>query len=48
MKVDELSFTMTGDVLDAMLDAVPHSFLMGKTWAAVRRKIDKSKNVWGE
>lgn len=48
MKVDELSFAMTGDVLDAMLDAVPRSFLMGKTWSGVRKKIAKSRDAWGD
>lgn len=48
MKVDELSFTVTADVLDAMLEAFPRSFLTGKTWAGVRRKIDKSRKAWGE
>lgn len=48
MGVDELSFTVTFDVLEGMLEAYPRSFLMGKTWAGVRRKIEKSAEIRGE
>ena len=48
MGVDELSFTVTFDVLECMLEAYPRSFLMGKTWAGVRRKIEKSAEIRGE
>ena len=48
MKVDELSFTVTFDVLESMLEACPRSFLTGKTWAGVRRKIEKSAEAWKE
>ncbi|MBQ5727849.1 MAG: DUF169 domain-containing protein [Mailhella sp.] len=48
MKHDELTFTVTADILNAMIDAVPASFLTGKTWAAVRQKIDKSRETWGD
>ena len=46
MGVDELSFTVTFDVFCAMAKAAPHSFLTGKTWAGVRKKIEKSKKAW--
>lgn len=48
MAADELSFTVTTDVLFAMQEAFPRSFLTGKTWAGVRKKIDRSQKVWEE
>lgn len=48
MGVDELSFSVTFDVLLAMQEAFPRSFLMGKTWSGVRKKIDRSRKVWEE
>lgn len=48
MGVDELSFTVTSDVLLAMQEAFPRSFLTGKTWTGVRKKIDRSRKVWEE
>ena len=48
MGVDELSFTVTTDTLLAMQEAFPRSFLAGKTWTAVRKKIDRSRKVWEE
>ena len=48
MAADELSFTVTADVLFAMQEAFPRSFLTGKTWAGVRKKIDRSRKVWEE
>ena len=43
MGMDELSLTMTFDVFTAMAGAVPRSFLTGKTWAAVRRKMESGR-----
>lgn len=48
MGVDELSFTVTSDILLAMQEAFPRSFLTGKTWSGVRKKIDRSRKVWDE
>lgn len=48
MGVDELSFTVTTDVLLAMQEAFPRSFLKGKTWAGVKKKIDRSRKRWEE
>lgn len=45
MGVDELSFTVTSDVLSAMQEAFPRSFLTGKTWSGVRKKIDRSRKL---
>lgn len=38
MDKDELSFAVTLDALDKMLDAARDSFLSGKTWQKVQRK----------
>lgn len=48
MGVDELSFTVTTDILLAMQEAFPRSFLTGRTWSGVRKKIDRSRKVWEE
>ena len=48
MGTDELSFTVTADILIAMQQAAPKSFLTGKTWTGVRKKIDRSRKVWEE
>ena len=45
MGVDELSFTVTFEVFRAIAEAAPRSFLTGKTWAAVRKKIEKSRRA---
>lgn len=47
LKTDELTFTVTANILEAMLVAYPQSFLMGKTWAGVRKKAEKSAQTWG-
>lgn len=48
MKVDELSFTVAFNVLEKMVEAAPHSFLRNKTWSGVLKRIQKSKQCWGE
>lgn len=48
MKVDELSFTVTRDILAAMLEAAPKSFLTGGTWAGVLKKIARSDKLWSK
>ena len=48
LKVDEMTFTVTADILMAMLDAYPQSFLMGNTWNSVRKKVEKSSLTWDE
>jgi uncharacterized protein (DUF169 family) len=47
-KNDELSFTVTKTMFDAMLDGWSDSFLTRRAWRSVRKKIDRSKRVWGE
>ena len=46
MGVDELTFTVTPEVLRLMLEAAPRSFLMGGTWGGVKKKIGKSRLAW--
>lgn len=46
METDELSFALPATSFAKMLDAAPRSFLSGGTWAAVRRKIEKSRARW--
>lgn len=48
MGVDELSFTVTTDMLLDMQETFPRSFLTGRTWTGVRKKIDRSRKVWEE
>ncbi|MDO5537469.1 MAG: DUF169 domain-containing protein [Desulfovibrionaceae bacterium] len=42
---DELTFTVTADVLESMLEAAPHSFLGSPTWNSVLKKIAKSDSL---
>ncbi len=44
---DELSFSMPFDLFERMLDRYGESFLTRKNWATVKKKIDKSRDVWG-
>lgn len=46
MNVDELTFTVSYDVLQTMLDAAPQSFLHTKTWAGVLKRIERSDKQW--
>lgn len=46
LKTDEMTFTVTADILERMLNAYPQSFLMGNTWSSVRKKAEKSEQVW--
>jgi hypothetical protein len=47
-KTDELSFTIPLGMFRDMLSQWEESFLKTRTWAVVRKKIDKSRRVWGE
>ena len=47
-KTDELSFTVPFEMFTNMLNRFDDSFLTSKTWSTVRKKIDRSKKVWGE
>lgn len=45
---DELSFAMPWALFDKMLACWPESFLTTETWSGVKKKIAKSRQVWGE
>jgi uncharacterized protein (DUF169 family) len=47
-KADELSFTIPIQMFEDMLGRFEDSFLKTKTWSTVRKKITRSKRVWGE
>ena len=46
MKTDELSFTVSSDVLAEMIDKAPQSFLTGRSWQGVLKKIKQSDKKW--
>ena len=49
MKYDELTFTVPLSLYRKMLKALPESmFNVGKDWAVVRKKVNRSKKAWGE
>jgi uncharacterized protein (DUF169 family) len=47
-KNDELSFTIPFTMFRDMLQRHRESFLSGEEWSKVRKKIARSKKVWGE
>jgi uncharacterized protein (DUF169 family) len=47
-KPDELSFTVPWEMFRRMAERWPESFLTTKTWSIVRKKIARSKRIWGE
>ncbi len=47
-KTDELSFSVPYGMFLEMLERFEGSFLTTPTWAVVRKKILRSKKVWGE
>jgi hypothetical protein len=48
LKTDEITFTVPVEMFNRMVNRWPESFLTTKTWATVRKKIDRSRKVWGE
>ena len=49
MKTDELTFTVSLSLYQKMLKSLPESmFKVGKDWAVVRKKVDRSAKTWGE
>jgi uncharacterized protein (DUF169 family) len=49
MKYDELTFTVPLSLYRKMLKALPESmFNVGKDWAVVRKKVNRSAKAWGE
>ncbi|MGD9057799.1 MAG: DUF169 domain-containing protein [Desulfobacterales bacterium] len=47
-KTDELSFTVPYKMFVEMVERFNGSFLTTKSWATVRKKIERSKKTWGE
>lgn len=45
-KTDELSFTVSMEMFQAMLDRWPDSFMSTKSWQTVKKKIALSKKTW--
>ncbi|MBW1981681.1 MAG: DUF169 domain-containing protein [Deltaproteobacteria bacterium] len=48
LKTDEITFTVPFEMFERMVKRWPESFLTTKTWATIRKKIDRSKRAWGE
>ena len=48
LKTDEITFTVPFEMFKRMVNRWPESFLTTKTWATVRKKIERSRKVWGE
>lgn len=49
MKTDELTFTVSWDLYQKMLQAVSESiFNVDGEWATVRKKVNRSARTWGE
>lgn len=48
MKTDELSFSVTPEILADMISAAPQSFLMGHSWQAVLKRVRQSDKKWSD
>lgn len=48
LKPDELTFTVPWEMFDRMVWRWPQSFLKHQTWGIVRKKINRSRRIWGE
>lgn len=49
MKTDELTFTVSLDLYEKMLAALPESMFTHETdWKNVRKKVERSAKAWGE
>jgi len=49
MKTDELTFTVSLDLYEKMLAALPDSMFTHETdWKGVRKKVERSVKAWGE
>jgi hypothetical protein len=47
-KTDELSFTVPYSMFLDMVNRFEDSFLKTHTWEIVRKKVSRSRKVWGE
>jgi uncharacterized protein (DUF169 family) len=48
LKTDEITFTVPRELHERMLGRWPESFLATKAWQTVKKKILRSRRVWGE
>ncbi len=48
LKTDEITFTVPFEMFRRMVSRWPESFLTTKTWATVKKKINRSRKTWGE
>jgi uncharacterized protein (DUF169 family) len=49
MKTDELTFTVSLELYERMLAALPESmFALDTAWGGVRKKVARSAKAWGE
>jgi len=48
LKPDEITFSVPYEMFKRMIDRWPESFLTGKAWSIVKKKIELSKKAWGE
>ena len=48
LKTDELTLALPWAMFQAMIENWRDSFLGQSAWAGVRRKIERSKEAWGE
>ena len=48
MKADELTFAVPMGLYGKMLDRMDTSALTRETWGGVRKKVLKSRRIWGE
>jgi hypothetical protein len=48
LRPDEITFTVPFDMYKLMLARWPESFLNANAWQAVKKKIARSRTLWGE
>ncbi len=48
LKPDEITFAVPHEMYRRMINRWPESFLTNHTWANVKKKIARSRKVWGE
>jgi hypothetical protein len=46
LKPDEISFTVSREMLERMVERWPHSFLTTRNWRLIRKRIERSNEVW--
>jgi hypothetical protein len=48
MKTDEMTFSVPYEMYESFLKNWEKSFLLTETWGGVRKKVEKSRQAWGE